>query len=197
MTREKVITLKTFDECSDELKEKILDRYRYINVDEWGEWISWDYVLEEMKKFGFILDEKDVNYDLSCCQGSGASFVCRDFVWDKLLPVDLPHKKFWIDYFISVSLKIVDKDGRYYHKYTKAFDTDWDKLSWVDSEKRFPYLSKEYDRLMERFEERRLKACDRLYDILWEDYEYLTSDEAVGETLLANEYYFNEQGEID
>lgn len=196
----KIIKLMTFDECSPELQKKILDKYR--NFETEGGWIAdieCEYTSEMLDdKYGFICTAKDIQYDVSYCQGSGASFTCDEFDWDKLLEgLDIKHKKWWCEYLESCCMKIVGNNSRYCHRMTKHWDTGDCKLDYMYSSKVYPYLSKEFERILAYLEDIRLKACDELYKTVEADYEHYESDEYLSQLFIDNEYYFNEEGEID
>lgn len=200
MIKHKVIELRSFDECSPELQKKILDKYRYWETE--GSWIvdmecdSMAYILDS--EYGFKCTAKDINYDVSYCQGSGASFTCDEFDWNKLLDgLDIKHKKWWIHYLDSCGMKIVKHDYHYSHEMTKHWDTGYCDLDYTYSDDKYPHLSKEFDKIMKHLEDIRLKACGKLYEAVKADYEYYESDEYLSELFTDNEYLFNEEGEID
>lgn len=86
--------------------------------------------------------------------------------------------------------------------------SDNDKLSWLEDI--IDANRKEFNRIQKESNEDYKEDCyDKLYDtmteeigeeilkMLREDYEYRTSEEAISDTLIANEYYFNSDGKID
>ena len=200
MIKHKVIELRTFDECSPELQKKILDKYRYWETE--GGWIVdmvTDYTSDMLdREYGFKCTPKDIHYDVSYCQGSGASFTCDDFDWNKLLDgLDIKHKKWWCAYLESCGMKIVNNDCHYCHEMTKHWDTGYCDLDYTYADDKYHYLSKEFDKIMKHLEDIRLKACNELYEAVKADYEYYESDEYLSEYFTDNEYLFNEEGEID
>lgn len=204
MVKHKVIELRTFDECSPELQKKILDRYR--NFETEGSWMA-EMICDSMsetlyKVYGFKCTSEDIYYDVSCNQGSGASFTCYDFDWEKLLKdLDIKHKKWWCAYLGSCGMKIVSYNHNFYHNYCHSMTKHWDtgdcKLEYMYSSTVYPYLSKEFEKILEYLEEIRLKACDELYKTVEADYEYYESDEYLSQLFTDNEYLFNDEGEID
>ena len=200
MIKHKVIELRTFDECSPELQKKILEKYRYFETE--GGWIVdmvCDYTSDMLDyKYGFKCTAKDIHYDVSYCQGSGASFTCDDFDWNKILKdLDIKHKKWWCAYLESCGMKIVSNDSHYCHEMTKHWDTGDCELDYTSADKKYPHLSKEFDRIIEYLEDRRIEACGELYEAVKADYEYYESDEYLTQLFIDNEYLFNEKGEIE
>lgn len=197
MTKTKTIILRQFDDCDKELQKKILDNYRYIET-EWYDLLENEYYVNMLAEYGFNCSRKDIDYDISYCQGSGASFRCSDIDWSIVLKdMDLRHKKWWCEYLKDCGVSIKDNMSRYSHEMTKYIDTENCVLDYRGAEHDYPHLSREFDRILAYAEDRRLSACYKLYHDLEEEYEGLTSDEYVAETLRCNEYYFNERGEID
>lgn len=202
MIKYKTITLRTFDECSPELQKKILDRYRNFNTEDRH---TADVICESvsemlLNKYGFRCTVKDISFDISYCQGSGASFTCHDFDWNKILEeMDIKHKKWWCAYLESCGMKIIENTHsfHYCHRMTKHWDTGDCKLDCTYSNDYYPYLSEEFARILEYLEDRRIKACDDLYEAVKADYEYYESDEYLSELFIDNGYYFNEKGEIE
>lgn len=194
MTRTKTLVLRQFEECSEELQKKILDKHRDIESEFWGCQMHEfsDLYIRTLKEQGFI--NPNTRYDLSCCQGSGASFTCNNIDLDVLLKdVEIPHKQTLINILEEYcEVKVEESaDWRYAHKYSCRLTFNY------PSSKDLPLLNKAIDKVIDIIEEKRLQACDTLYEQLEKDYEYLESDGCVRETLIANEYYFDEEGNID
>ena len=201
MIKHKVITLRTFDECSPELQKKILDKYRYFETEAWF-WADCESdIVSDMlhQKYGFICFKDDMRWDLSCSQGSGASFTCSDFQWDVLLKdLDISHKKWWIKYLDSCGFKIVCNDHHYTGSWTCRWDTgDYCKLDWYGAKHEYPHLYPVFCKIMDYIEEIRDEACGEMYSQLDKDRDYYESDEYLTQLFVDNEYYFNADGEID
>ena len=58
----KTIELRQFDECSNELKAIILDRYRYFNVEDYDLTSNDSYYIYTTEQ-GFYNDINDYHYD--------------------------------------------------------------------------------------------------------------------------------------
>ena len=186
-------TVQTFDEFSAEDQKKILDNYRNINTEDM-DITTWDeYWVIGLRVRGFNVEAVDIDYDVSYCQGSGASFRCDSMDVGKLLAdLDIKHKKFWIDYLKHYNIKIKDNNCRYCHAYSKVIDVDGDcRAEWYICEKDHPHAIKDYERIKEHIEQKRLDACKWLYKGICDEYDDLESDAAVRDTIEANEYMFD------
>ena len=184
---------------NSEQRELLLERHRYINV-EHDHW--WDCVYEDFKQ-----DMREVGIHVNriyfsgfCSQGNGA---CFEGTFDNVRTyLDHHHK----DQYPMIR-KLLEHDGEvyaeckhsghYYHQYCTEFwvvsDTltgmlpqptefheqivdQWDKL-----------LDDEVDALEQDITEQWRSYMGDLYRKLEEQYDYLVSDEAVWETIEANE----------
>lgn len=166
-------TLYTFDELSDKAKAKALDAYREINLNH--DW--WDGTYDDAKNIGLEIE----GFELDRRRGAEGSFI-----------EDANH----------CASRIIAEHGEMCETYktAKAFLSDWAELVakysdgvnldqvHEDSEYKF---DQEADELQEEF----LKSILEDYSImLQKESEYLYSDEAVRETIEANEYEFTEEG---
>ena len=179
-------TVQTIDEFTADEQSKILDKYRDINTDyKW--WDDYEYT----EKLGFMgFADAAIDFDLFG-QGCGASFTSGLDFNVLLADLDIKHKDFWIAYLDDQGMKVKTRDHGYSHAYTKYVDTGDSVLDYRGAEHDWPHLSKEFDRIMEHIENKRLEACGWLYKALEEEFEYLESDEAVRDTIEANEYMFD------
>jgi hypothetical protein len=173
-------------------QQAALERYRDINTDhEWWE-DTYDYFIEIMEGCGFTA--QDLGFSGFWCQGDGASFVgyvtnVQNFraafpspLWDAfgaLLPEDI---------------RVYRMSSMYYHEYTMLAEVG---VPHLDTENMPEGLADLYEsqllKATEELEEfvqetMRGKARD-LYRLLEQEYEYLTSEEAVRETLQANDMW--------
>lgn len=95
------------------------------------------------------------------------------------------------DFYISIE-RI---SSRYSHENTVKISIDIDEPENWDgdfSKKAWQYL----EEIEEKATEWLRSECNKLYRSLEKDYDYLTSDEAVRETLIENGYEFDEGGNI-
>lgn len=161
-----------FKELTDEAQQKAIEQLADINVDH--NW--WDVVYEDATNVGIKITAFDCDYEKSC-EGE--------------LTLDAE----------EVAINIVNEHGDNCSTYETATgfmaairelrndfmlsDDDLDEEDFIESD--------DYEDLVSGFED------DILEDyriILQKEYEYLTSEEAIVETIEANEYEFTEDGKL-
>ena len=193
--RTKTLVLRQFEECSEELQKKILEKERYINVD-------YRNLTEDDEAYTLMLQEEgfmktEISYDISCCQGSGACFDCTEFDVDKLLKdYTCKHKQWIIDIIkneCTISINNCGNWNLYVHENTRRLDIDFYDRGNCNHDR----IQEMIDIINSYLENKRHDLCIDLHRDLQNDYDYLTSDECVAETLIANEYYFDEEGNIE
>lgn len=192
----KEITLYTFDELSDDAKEKALEHFRTVNVDfEW-----WDAVYDDAERIGAILGvEIDRIYfsgfwsqgdgacfDGSYCYAKGSCKEIRSYapldtelheIADRLFDAQRPN-------FYGV-MAWAKHSGRYYHEMCTGIRVEHNYNSvTVD------------DRTAENVKESLRDFMRWIYRSLEREFEWRTSDEAVTEFIQANEYEFTQKGEV-
>ena len=173
-------TAYRFDELTDYAKEKAISESRDINTDY--EWYDDDYMLELWKeKYGIAFDRSKISFDID--RGSILYFT-RGGIWVenpyKLARAiygkgyDIMAKQGWLEF----TFDIIHYGGRGCRNTLKVRDNR-DSLS-----KDLPVDADEW-----------LKGITEDYlSQLRKKYEYLTSDEAVIETIKVNEYTFTIDG---
>lgn len=212
-----------FSELSKEAQSKALDELRDINVqhDSWHSDVI-DYFKEEMEKFG--LDDVEVSYSGFFSQGDGASFTAdvtdtQKFMKEALLL----ESDEWLDLGDNVKPKdeldalrsdlldigfdtrekltpenflisIKRTSSRYYHENTIEGDVDIEDVP-ESIEDEFPY-DRYIEKLTEHVTNWARRKSKKLYSDLEKEYDFLTSDEEVQETIENNDYEFTEDGEL-
>lgn len=162
------IKLYSFDELSDEAKQKAIEKLSDINVDyDWG-----DCTYEDAANIGL----KITSFDLE-----RGSYVNGVFT----IPA------------VEVAAKIVQEHGETCetHKTALQFGIDYAKLK----EKYKITDEDDWEEIceIEALEEAFLSdLCEHYLKILRDEYEYVTSAEAIIETIKANEYDFLESGKL-
>ena len=180
----------------DEVKDAAIAANWDINIDH--DW--WDCVYDDAKTifemigFNFAAEEQPFFFSGFSSQGAGACINKAYYQYKKgalkaikaYVPADaglhkivkelqnLRKKTF---YTITASIR---HSGRYYHERSMAIDAECEKGIFDASD----------------FDDVVADLCHWLYRQLEKEYDYLTSAEAIEETLRANEYGFNENGEI-
>jgi hypothetical protein len=106
-----------------------------------------------------------------------------------------------VDYFCEYGP--ITHTGRYHHEQSVSYSVDMDlpvvsdgcdKEGWtiyVPQHKRIGNLLREF---RESLEELRVDLCMAIYKTLENEYEFLQSDEVIDESMEANEYEFDEDG---
>ena len=173
----------------DEVKDKALDKNRYINVEDidwWEDTIdNWTGKLAEK---GF--EDADIHFSGFYSQGDGAVFDCKKFDIKKLLNlVEIPEEDKKLILKADVELEIYGKSLRYCHENTRHLD-------WVPSDYITDYNVNIIQKFVKKLEKVRIELCREIYSDLKDEYEYLISDEQVEDTLKANEYEFLADGTI-
>lgn len=182
-----------YDELPENVKAKVIDNYRDINVDH--EW--WDYdgktgfSPKEIKKYHLEFDHADdlLTYKklyFDCDRGWYIQFVDAEFKHDETARkfLGIP-KRLWE----RIQLTINDTPGRGVNTRLEYELLDKNGFCMDGTTKQREIL----DRAVDRFSDKIEQALKDLRD----SYEYLVSNEAVEEAILVNEYEFTLDGKID
>jgi hypothetical protein len=172
------VTLYSFTELSDDAKEKALENMGLCNVD-YG-W--WETVYEDAKSLGIIITESDTYH--STIDGR-----LELSLLESCKVVRNNHGKHCGTYKTA---------KQYLSEYCSAFvewlsyqdtedEEDWTRLDWF---KDFEW-SEEAEDITKNY---RMAMLEEYIVLLREEYEYLTSEKAIIETIEANEYLFDESG---
>lgn len=187
-----------FNELSADVKEKVLDKHRDINVDhEWYEFVV-EYFINNNQYF----NATKVYFSGFWSQGDGAMFeydgVTNKLISEFLSELDLsPMRKSWLNNNANFYGK-GKHSGHYYHEnccsHSIGVEVDNGDIlygtnfrEWIES----------FDSQFEEFVIDKYKdMCRDLYSTLEKEYTELTSDELVEETLVCNDYEFDINGNI-
>lgn len=199
--RAQTVMLYQFNELSESAKEKAREWYRMNCLDyEW-----WDCTIAEYKEFGALLGIEIDNIYFSgfYSQGDGACFTgaysyrkgwkkalaseTGGDLYRKLESIGLGLQAEQEKYFYGISATVNHTD-RYCHEYSVSVSVD-------PGEHINGYWSDTTDM------EENITDCLRdfmreIYSTLESEYDYLTSDEAVDETIIANEWEFTSEGDF-
>ena len=183
--KQKVINLYEFHELTTEQQAEVIEKNRDIEVELFN--ANDETYTQPIHDAGFL--NPVIYCDLSYCQGSGACFDCNEFDYDKLLKDwQHTHKKWIIDIIKSHYqgyIKCNQYGYHYSHSKTRYF---------ILSEgfyNTYYYLEGAVNNAIEHIEKLRYKLSEQLTEQLYNDLEYLRSDEVVKDCLISNEYYFN------
>jgi len=163
------INYYTFEELSEEVKEKVIQKYWDINVN--SDW--WDWVYENAKNIGIEIESFDID------RGSYCHFKNTFDADDTYSLIISEHGEGFETYELAEQYSI-DK-GEILSKYSQD-DID---AGLCDNE--LTDLAKDFQNSLEKW----------YLFLLRKGYEYLTSEWVIKETLISNEYYFNEEGEME
>ena len=209
----------SFEELSPEAQKHALEEQRDINVDYqgWEDGVTEGFK-EDMEEIG--ISDIDISYTGFWSQGDGASFTSDTIDTRKLFNAagikstdalnmevenrDDEDKEFYdlLDTLEDIGhldrvritpeeLKVTIERGssNYYHENTVSAKIEiWDEPEgWEEPGRFIEDLEKEITNFIRG-------KCKELYSSLSKEYDYLTSDEAVKETLIDNDYEFDEEG---
>lgn len=170
-TETKIINLYKFNELSEEAKQNAIDKLIDINVSH--SW--WEFIYEDANIIGLKLKSFDLDRN-------------RHATGEFLLSA------------CEVAQNIFNNHGETCdtRKTAEEFMQDWQPVfnDYMD-ENSENYESSELEDKLIDLEGEFLQSILEDYSImLQEEYEYLTSEEAIIETIEANNYEFTEEGEI-
>lgn len=198
------MTADEFKLQPDDVQERVLDHNRTCLVD-WDDW--WDCVYdafkEEMAAVGITVDE--MYFSGFWSQGDGACFEGRVSDFKKLFAVAEFSKyvgKHKIVKDCAFSIGWVHR-GRYYHQHSLDYASEWTDPDTNDDNPLREQLkiieAGDAENLMQQLEDEIPEfvraQCSKLYKQLEEEYESLTSDEAIIDHLEINERLAEEVAE--
>lgn len=183
----KTINLYKFHELTEEQQAKVIDKYRDINDELTCNLITWDeHFVQGLKEQGFL--NPDISYSLSYRQGDGASFTCSELDYDLLLKDYIGKHKSWMLEILKQYCE-VKIERSYYCRYVHENSCNTELYEYTQYN--YPKIIDELENIRQHIENKRLNACIELAESLQNEIDYLTSEEATKEALIANEYYFN------
>jgi len=185
-------------------KSQILDGHRHWNVDDFEWWDSvYELFTEDMKAIGIEVDK--MYFSGFWSQGDGACFEGRVRDWGLFLKSLGYTNPLFIEHFRQYAEFAVSHRGYYYHENCTSFSMEFNLPEEFDEEgflQVYGYGEELRDAaliaalslpensgaaLEAQFTEAFKDHMRDLYRRLEEDYEYLTSDEVVLESLEAND----------
>lgn len=185
----KTINLYKFEELTTEQQEKVIEKNRDFNDDIICNLIELDdaYILS-LEEQGFI--NPKISYDLSYSQGSGASFTCTQLDYDLLLKDYTGKHKNWMIEILKQYCEVqIERKYSCHYVHENSCNTELYEYTQYN----YPHIIDELENIRKHIEEIRLEACINLAEALQEEIDYLQSDESIAESLINNEYYFNEE----
>ena len=174
-TETKTITLYKFEELSKEAQENAISRLYDINI--MHEW--WDGIYDDATTIGLTI----TGFDLDRRNGATGHFI-KD-VHEVVQLIFANHGEMCETY-----------------KTAKQFDEDWTNLVFkysngVNTKKVMEENEYDFDNEADELEKDFLKSLLEDYaTILQKECDYLSSEEAIKETIEANEYEFTQDGKL-
>jgi hypothetical protein len=192
------IEVYQYDELSDEAKEKAREKLRDVNV-EYDKW--WDFVYgywtEKLEAIGF--EDIDIRFSGFWNQGDGASFTGNvDLV--KYIRSQRMATRFR---FLLDGIKkhgwcletFITRSGNYVHECSTDISIDPHIASDLTDEQE-RRLGRQIEELEGCIRQHMIKLNKEIYCDLEKYYDGETSDEAIANTIVANEYEFWPSGKM-
>ena len=188
---------------SDEVKQELIEKHRYMNV-EYNEWwdCTYDFFKESMLEKGITV--VDINFDVSYGQGDYATFrgvVHSDDFNTFLQAHDLNDKYPWAKFFADVKEIWINVDQTRrngievdLNDHTGNPYEEEDGLRWATYDTMQTLFTYEAGEFEENALDIMKDYADSLYKQLRDEYDHLTSDEVVWETIQANELHLQHEG---
>lgn len=174
-----------FEELSDKAQEKALERVNDINIDNDWWYFCYEGFHENLKEIGLACESFYFSLD-------------RDYYLEAVNLKFTDVSKF-IHTLVDENTKksVIDAAGLFFEKERYYHNRVTYKIYASGHIPEGCYrLNKYLDSLVERANDALNNKLSEFLDILKQEYEYLTSKEAIIETIEANEYEFLENGEI-
>ena len=185
-TYTETVTLYKFDELSKEAQTEAIDEHRDFLAEAFNAEHLLDDWKEKLQALGY--DTVNISYSGFWSQGDGASFTAPRIDLKQWLKVHKLGNKYrtLLNVADNVEASIDRESSRYVHENTIRCNIFGATESDTEEQQ-----ASEVEHLITT--EARTLSQD-IYKYLREAYEYDTSDEAVKESIQANEYEFTEEG---
>jgi len=168
-----------FSELSNEAKKKAIEKFRDINTDfdDWHEPIL-EGAIEDLKEAGY--NDPKIYYSGFASQGDGACFTCSS-----------------IDFniFLGGKYKGLDIRADITHTYRYYFATST-TVNLNDDSNNADLSEDNYNVIQHDIENEREKLGNKIYKALEDYYFELQEDNAIIDTIEANEYDFTKDGKL-
>lgn len=187
----KTIELYEYEELPEDIKEKVLQENRHINVEDswWYEPVE-DEWKERLEAEGF----RGVKIAFSgfFSQGDGASFTAESVELPTFCKANKALTRFKALFKLEYLSACVKRTSAHYvHENTVRGDVETEWL--IETDKCYTLRGELESTLTQRVRE----LSKQIYRDLESEYYYMTSDEAVIDTLESNEYTFRINGKME
>ena len=192
--RTKEIKLYKFNELNKEAQEKaITNNYDINSSDDWYE-PELEMFAEDAKKIGFDIEPGEIEFDLD----RGANFGIRPdgiSVIDEYIKKELGLKtKPWVDIKFNVR-KIGMQHQEFPHD--RWFHSNENSRGWYEViDKRGKPYGDKIKKLCDTMIDKLCDLCAEYFKRIQDSYEGAMSEDAIKETLIANDYEFTEEGDM-
>lgn len=215
MPQEITTTVYAIHELSEEARQRAIENHRYINVDDsyWHEDLIGTngdpdkapmgeraFFAQDGEKKGF--DIRRIYFSGFYSQGDGASFEAVTTYEDYILKNRLGRKyRTLLNHVRGGESVTITTSGPYSHANTmhiSSLYSEWTFSPLSDTDRAYEAAERadyQAETIRDYILEDARDLANDFYQRLEEEYEYLTSDEAVIEMLEANEFLFIEDGE--
>lgn len=193
MPKIKEITVYAFAELSESAKANALQKLRDINIDyDW-----WDFTISDFKEENDFFDVDQVYFSLSYSQGDGAMFEysgAKDKLKEMFAATLTKREK--VIFAECTTYASGRHRGHYYHSGCCRHSIGQGFELYYD----FPNCAKIADAIeknwIEFVKDKYNDLCQELYNNLGKEFDYLTSEEAILETIECNELTFDKYGNL-
>ena len=181
----------SFSELSDAVKAKVLENFRDFNL--YGDW--WTDIFEDFKEDNKF-EVGEIHFSGFSNQGDGAMFEYSGYDFKSWVDgLALPEWKRSILKACDVSVGGVHR-GNYCHYNTCSHDCDIDLPGMYTHDNVCKFIGDFAGKFEQHIKEEYKSLCNDLYRALEKEYDSLTSDESVQESIEANEYEFYHNGTL-
>mgnify|MGYP001239080685 CR=1 FL=1 len=185
-----------FDELSEEAQDHAIEKLYDCNVDfpGWEDYILDEWQHEKLPALGYI--DAKIYYSGFSNQGDGACFTAKvdELTWIESHKAKSELKALYSyinkGNYINVN---IETSGRYYHEQTMRVNVELDTWGTNIPEK----VQEQADQLERWILEDARGEARNIYKELEKAYDYATSREVIIETIKANEWTFDDRGNLD
>jgi hypothetical protein len=177
-------------------------------IEETQEFLNTDLRVEEITEmFGEFLAERGfpdmkVYWSLSYCQGDGVAFE-GSIDMDEIAK----HDEYVVEQLArGVLLGVADDDwnwsgkitqhGNYSHAYSMDLELEWELTGLTDGDTTFEQLDEIARAIRDHLAEKIKSLSREMEDMGYKEIEYQTSEEMAKETIEANDYRFDRDGDL-
>lgn len=204
------ITLYRFEELPETTQKQVTQKLGNINVDYsfWYEY-SYDHFTKLCALLGITVESKSLHFKGFYSQGDGSSFradvdlvklmeAVKSRAWTELMPeheldINAPEVSNRLISLIKEGVIDVSANVNAHRSSTGiAACLDWN----YNSSRNFSNIERAFSCLENWFEKTAETLNNYLYKSLQTEYEFVTSEQSVAETIIANEYLFTADGEL-